>query len=119
MLMWCVRSRKCHEDSQDGWTALIQASVNGHTDCARLLIEAGADKEAKDNVRAGRVLSLRFMFMHLILFLLCWQHLYLFIFSLYFLLPAFHFIFTVYSILFDVSASGFVTQLFGLCSCFV
>jgi hypothetical protein len=27
------------------------ASANGHADCVRLLIDAGADKEAKSNVR--------------------------------------------------------------------
>jgi hypothetical protein len=41
-------------NSQDGCTALIWASANGHADCARLLIDAGADKEAMTNVRVGR-----------------------------------------------------------------
>ena len=36
---------------QNGSTALALAAI-GHTDCARLLIESGADKEAKDNVRS-------------------------------------------------------------------
>ncbi len=33
--------------------ALIHAAQNGHADCARLLLDAGADKEAKDYVRDG------------------------------------------------------------------
>ena len=37
-------------------TALINAAVNGHADCVRLLLDAGADKEAKTIVR-GRVRS--------------------------------------------------------------
>ncbi len=37
--------------AQGGWTALIYAAAYGGADCARLLIDAGADKEAKINVR--------------------------------------------------------------------
>ena len=29
----------------------MRASRQGHTDCVRLLVEGGAEKEAKDNVR--------------------------------------------------------------------
>jgi hypothetical protein len=36
---------------QDRWTALICAVANGHADCVRLLIDAGVDKDAKDDVR--------------------------------------------------------------------
>jgi hypothetical protein len=36
---------------QDGWTALIFAAANGHAPCTRLLLDAGADKNAKTNVR--------------------------------------------------------------------
>ncbi len=35
---------------QDGDTALICAASNGHTECMRLLVEAGADKDAKSTV---------------------------------------------------------------------
>jgi hypothetical protein len=38
-------------DMQGGYTALIWAAQEGHTDCARLLIDAGADKNAKIDVR--------------------------------------------------------------------
>ena len=34
-----------------GRTALTWAAENGRTDCVRLLLEAGADKEVKDEVR--------------------------------------------------------------------
>ena len=37
--------------AQNGYTALILAAVNGRAGCARLLLDAGADKEAKDEVR--------------------------------------------------------------------
>jgi hypothetical protein len=36
---------------QGGFTALLRAASNGHTDCVRSLIERGADKEAKTSVR--------------------------------------------------------------------
>ena len=36
--------------AQDGYTALIRAGREGHLDCVRLLIESGADKEAKHEV---------------------------------------------------------------------
>ena len=39
--------------TQDGQTALICAAREGHMNCARLLLDAGADKEAKNNVRAS------------------------------------------------------------------
>ena len=34
-----------------GSTALMDASLNGHTAAVKLLLAAGADKEAKTNVR--------------------------------------------------------------------
>ena len=42
--------------SQDGDMALICAARNGRADCLRLLIDAGADKNARDNVRVGGLL---------------------------------------------------------------
>ena len=35
--------------AQFGCTALIYAAQNGHANCARLLLDAGADKNAKTN----------------------------------------------------------------------
>ena len=32
----------------------MKAARNGNVDCARLLLDAGADKEAKNNVRANQ-----------------------------------------------------------------
>ena len=43
----------CGQYAQWGRTALIHAAELGHLDCARLLLDAGAVKEAKDNVRAS------------------------------------------------------------------
>ncbi len=56
---------------QNGYTALIEAAHKGHADCVRLLIDAGADKDAKDEVRVGRCLAggasvIRFFFPHCI-----------------------------------------------------
>jgi hypothetical protein len=48
----------CKFDSQHGWTALIGAAHECQADCVRLLIDAGADKDAKDNVRARSLLYL-------------------------------------------------------------
>ena len=36
---------------QDDWTPLIWAAANGETETAALLIDRGADLEAKDDVR--------------------------------------------------------------------
>ena len=49
-----IVSGGCESDSQGGMTALMCATANGRADCARLLIDAGADKEVKDDVRVGR-----------------------------------------------------------------
>ena len=35
---------------QDGWTALILASSNGHKEVAKLLVDHGADVNIKENV---------------------------------------------------------------------
>ncbi len=37
--------------SQYGYTALIRAAKHGRAECVRLLLEAGADKDAMTNVR--------------------------------------------------------------------
>ena len=39
-----------HTRAQDGSTALIEAVQHGYADCAQLLLDAGADKEAKNEV---------------------------------------------------------------------
>ncbi len=39
--------------AQFGWTALIRAAEKGHADCARLLLDAGADKSATEKVLAS------------------------------------------------------------------
>ncbi len=36
---------------QEGKTALIYSAISGHADSARLLLDAGADTNAKANVR--------------------------------------------------------------------
>ena len=44
-------------NSQDGATALIWAAEMGRADCVRLLIDAGADKDAENNVRRRSLLG--------------------------------------------------------------
>ena len=53
---------------QEGETALIWSSENGHTECVRLLVEASANTEAKENVRDT-------IFRRLVSFsrIYCWQ----------------------------------------------
>ena len=41
-------------NTQWGCTALISAAASGHEDCVRLLTDAGADTDARNDVR-GRV----------------------------------------------------------------
>jgi ankyrin repeat protein len=43
-------------DSQRGTTALFWAARQGHAECARLLLDAGADRTAVDDVRGPRIL---------------------------------------------------------------
>ena len=44
-----------HSTIQDGWTALKQASFNGHLKMVELLLEAGAYPDLQNKVRAGQV----------------------------------------------------------------
>ena len=46
--IWHPRAR-----AQYGWTALMSATSGGHTDCVRLLLDAGADKNATSKVCAA------------------------------------------------------------------
>ncbi len=50
IFLGCGRS---NVNLQFGYTALIWAAQKGHTDCVRLLIDTGANKEAKESVRVG------------------------------------------------------------------
>ncbi len=43
----------CFIISQHGTTALMFAALVGHTECVRLLLNAGADRRAHDNVRVN------------------------------------------------------------------
>jgi hypothetical protein len=45
--------------AQAGWTPLHYAAQNGQTACVALLVEHGANKDAKDNVRCAAPLSRR------------------------------------------------------------
>jgi hypothetical protein len=41
------------QSSSGPGTALFLAVTGGHTDCVRLLVEAGADLDFQDKVRSG------------------------------------------------------------------
>ena len=41
----------CEFDLQEGYTALLRGAAYGREDSVQLLIDAGADTNAKDNVR--------------------------------------------------------------------
>jgi hypothetical protein len=47
------RRRRCECGVESDLQALIWAAAYGHADCARLLIDAGADTEATTDVRVG------------------------------------------------------------------
>jgi ankyrin repeat protein len=54
--MLCLRCRWPYvgggeSDPQDGLTALMCAAQWGRANCVRLLIDAGADKDTRNNVR--------------------------------------------------------------------
>ena len=53
-------------DSQDGHSALIYAAKKGRADCARLLIDAGANKDATGCVRRQSIKLISFHFSSLI-----------------------------------------------------
>ena len=44
--------------SQNGETSLFRAAANSHEDCVRLLLDAGADQDAKNIVRRPSLLFL-------------------------------------------------------------
>ena len=43
-----------HSTTQDGWTALQQASINGHHKVVEFLLEVGANPDLQDKVRTGQ-----------------------------------------------------------------
>ena len=51
--------RRRHVGSQDGSTALVLAAWSGHKDTVELLLDRGADLEAKNGVSAAAVCLLR------------------------------------------------------------
>jgi hypothetical protein len=44
-------------NQQCGSTALILAAFHNNTDCVRLLVKAGADKNARNTVRSMKLLN--------------------------------------------------------------
>ena len=42
-----------HLSFQDGWTALMVASRNCHTECVKVLLDRGADVNMQDEVSAA------------------------------------------------------------------
>jgi hypothetical protein len=60
---WCLVIGE--SDSQYRCTALMRAAADGHADCVRLLIDAGADKEARDEVCVIRCIAVAPSFLFL------------------------------------------------------
>jgi hypothetical protein len=56
---WRNRASDLHVEAQDGSTPLMVTAQNGQTDCMRLLMEAGASKDAVDRVRFAMCLTVR------------------------------------------------------------
>ena len=91
MVLWAAVAA-AHGDtrarvSQDGWTALMLAASRDRVDCVRLLLDAGADKEAKNDVRASAVVWKGALLLMVVMLWLCLEACYnfLFHFSLIFL----------------------------------
>ena len=53
-------------NSQFRFTALIRAAQAGHVDCMRVLLDVGADKDAKEYVRPARINVLHLVGSHAI-----------------------------------------------------
>ena len=45
-----------NSQDKDGWTALMLASINGHTDCVKLLIDNGADANLQNEVERSALI---------------------------------------------------------------
>ena len=62
--------------AQHGKTALIEAANYGRADCARLLLDTGADTNATDNVRANAVCGWGVCVVGVMLMMGCgvWKH---------------------------------------------
>jgi ankyrin repeat protein len=73
MLSWGPLERRVShlERTQQNKTALIAAAEMGHTDCVRLLLDAGA--EAKDMVRVGRFFAIFMLFSACLCFPSCFR----------------------------------------------
>ncbi len=52
--------------AQRGWTPLISAALNGYADCVHLLLNAGADTNAKTGVRVDSCIWSGFAAVHLL-----------------------------------------------------
>ena len=53
MRLLCAGCMHDNHEHQDGNTALIYAAANRRSHCVRLLLDAGADKKAKNHVRTA------------------------------------------------------------------
>jgi hypothetical protein len=84
-------------ESQHGNTALICTALQDQLDCARLLIDAGADKEARNDVRIDRCFTGRYL-------------------VFYFHFPISLFFFTVLAVFFEV-IHGLILYAFALSYC--
>ena len=57
----------CHSLQQHGQTALMEASMNGHVECVKILLERGAQANTQNKVSSSRpVQCLLLMYVHVV-----------------------------------------------------
>ena len=56
---------------QDGWTALMKASVYGHVECVKILLERGAQANTQNKVSSSRPVQCLLLICVLVVYVDC------------------------------------------------